>query len=340
MAAAGQVLARCLRLLRGKARPGVTTAALDKAAERFIRSQGESPPSRATAAFRARSAPRPTRWWSTGSPAPTSSRRGDILSIDVGVILDGWVADAAITVPVGNVTPSPRSCSPPPARPSSRPSSSAGPETGSATSPTPSRPAWRPMDSRSSGPSWATGSAARCTRTRRSPTSASRASAPSSRRAWSWPSSRWSTWAAPDPGGRRQLVRLLAGRVAGGPLRAHRGGHGRGAPHPHPLAPRGGSPGRLIAALGARAGGGLLLIFRGCTRRVADSWASCRFSRIKEVLRNREGPSVGQAHVREVQDHPPPRRGPRDLPEPAPQAAPGLGHGAQSQESTFRSTSG
>src|SRR5207302_2595150 len=30
--------------------------------------------------------------------------RGDILSLDVGVILDGWVADAAITVPIGNVT--------------------------------------------------------------------------------------------------------------------------------------------------------------------------------------------------------------------------------------------
>src|SRR3979409_1423595 len=40
-----------------------------------------------------------------GIPGPYKLRRGDILSIDVGVILDGWVADAAITVPVGNVTP-------------------------------------------------------------------------------------------------------------------------------------------------------------------------------------------------------------------------------------------
>ena len=31
--------------------------------------------------------------------------RGDILSVDIGVILDGWVADAAITHPIGNVTP-------------------------------------------------------------------------------------------------------------------------------------------------------------------------------------------------------------------------------------------
>ena len=37
-----------------------------------------------------------------------------------------------------------------------------------------------------------------------------------------------------------------------------------------------------------------------------------------------EGTTVGQADVREVQDHPPPWRGSRDLPEPAPQAAPGV----------------
>jgi len=40
--------------------------------------------------------------------------------------------------------------------------------------------------------------------------------------------------------------------------------------------------------------------------------------------RDHEGTTVGQADVREVQDHPPPRRGPRDLPEPAPQAASGV----------------
>ena len=54
----------------------------------FIRSQGaDARRSRATAASRARSAPRRTRWSSTASPAPTSSQRGDILSIDVGVTL-------------------------------------------------------------------------------------------------------------------------------------------------------------------------------------------------------------------------------------------------------------
>ena len=56
--------------------------------------------------------------------------------------------------------------------------------------------------------------------------------------------------------------------------------------------------------------------------------------------RDHEGTTVGQADVREVQDHPPPRAGPRDLPEPAPQAAAGVGsRWLASQASTFPSTS-
>ena len=43
MAAAGDILVRCHRLIESKIRPGVTTAELDQAAERFIRSQGATP---------------------------------------------------------------------------------------------------------------------------------------------------------------------------------------------------------------------------------------------------------------------------------------------------------
>ena len=43
MAQAGRILARCHEILRSKARPGVTTADLDGAAERFIRAQGAEP---------------------------------------------------------------------------------------------------------------------------------------------------------------------------------------------------------------------------------------------------------------------------------------------------------
>ncbi|MEA2493534.1 MAG: methionyl aminopeptidase, partial [Thermoleophilaceae bacterium] len=40
-----------------------------------------------------------------GIPGSYKLQRGDILSIDVGVVLDGWVSDAAVTVPIGPVSP-------------------------------------------------------------------------------------------------------------------------------------------------------------------------------------------------------------------------------------------
>src|SRR4051812_6568833 len=105
MAAAGRVLSRCLNLLRAKARAGVTTGDLDQAAEKFIRSQGGVPAFKGYRGFPGSICASPNSMIVHGIPGPYRLGRGDILSIDVGVILDGWVADAAITVPIGNVTP-------------------------------------------------------------------------------------------------------------------------------------------------------------------------------------------------------------------------------------------
>src|SRR5438270_11873845 len=104
MADAGRVLARCLTMLRGKARVGVTTEELDLAAERFIRSQGGEPAFKGYRGFPGSICASPNSMVVHGIPGPYKLSRGDILSLDVGVILDGWVADAAITVPIGNVT--------------------------------------------------------------------------------------------------------------------------------------------------------------------------------------------------------------------------------------------
>jgi methionyl aminopeptidase len=105
IASAGRVLVRCLSLLRGKARPGVTTGELDQAAEKFIRSQNAEPAFKGYRGFPGSICASPNSMVVHGIPGPYELQRGDILSLDVGVILDGWVADAAITVPVGNVTP-------------------------------------------------------------------------------------------------------------------------------------------------------------------------------------------------------------------------------------------
>jgi methionyl aminopeptidase len=105
MAAAGRVLVRCLDLLRGKVRPGVTTAELDRAAERFIGSQGAEPAFKGYRGFPGSICASPNSMIVHGIPDRYRLERGDILSLDVGVELDGWVADAAITVPVGRVSP-------------------------------------------------------------------------------------------------------------------------------------------------------------------------------------------------------------------------------------------
>jgi methionyl aminopeptidase len=105
VAAAGRILARCLSLLRAKARPGVTTGELDESAERFVRSQDAEPAFKGYRGFPGSVCASPNSMIVHGIPGPYTLRRGDILSLDVGVILDGWVADAAITIPIGRVTP-------------------------------------------------------------------------------------------------------------------------------------------------------------------------------------------------------------------------------------------
>jgi methionyl aminopeptidase len=105
MAAAGLVLARCHEILRRKARPGVTTAEIDATAEKFIRSQGGEPAFKGYRGFPGSICASPNSMVVHGIPGPYELHRGDILSIDIGVILEGWVADAAITHPIGNVTP-------------------------------------------------------------------------------------------------------------------------------------------------------------------------------------------------------------------------------------------
>lgn len=105
MAAAGAVLVKTLALLAAKVRPGVSTRELDHAAETFIRSQGAEPAFKGYRGFPGSICVSPNSMVVHGIPGPYALARGDILSVDVGVVLDGWVADAARTFPVGAVTP-------------------------------------------------------------------------------------------------------------------------------------------------------------------------------------------------------------------------------------------
>ncbi len=104
IAASGQVLARCHRLLRSKARPGVTTEELDDAAERFIVSQGARPAFKGYRGFPGSICASPNSMVVHGIPGDYELKRGDVLSLDIGVDLDGWISDAAVTLPIGPVT--------------------------------------------------------------------------------------------------------------------------------------------------------------------------------------------------------------------------------------------
>ncbi len=103
MAAAGEILVRCMKMLGSKVRAGITTEELDAAAEKFIRSQDALPAFKGYRGFPGSICASPNSMVVHGIPGPYELKRGDIVSIDVGVIKDGWVADAAVTFPVGPI---------------------------------------------------------------------------------------------------------------------------------------------------------------------------------------------------------------------------------------------
>jgi methionyl aminopeptidase len=104
MAAAGDILVRTMKVLKSKARPGVTTLELDEAAEKFIRSQGAVPSFKGYRGFPGSICASPNSMVVHGIPDDYECKRGDVLSIDIGVTYEGWVADAAVTVPIGPIS--------------------------------------------------------------------------------------------------------------------------------------------------------------------------------------------------------------------------------------------
>jgi methionyl aminopeptidase len=105
MAEAGAIHVRTMDLLAGKIRPGVTTGELDAAAEKYIRSQGATPAFKGYRGFPGSICASPNEMVVHGIPGRFKLRKGDILSVDIGVVKDGWVADGARTFAVGEISP-------------------------------------------------------------------------------------------------------------------------------------------------------------------------------------------------------------------------------------------
>jgi methionyl aminopeptidase len=104
MARAGAVVAGTLALLEETIQPGITTGELDAIAEEFIRSRGGEPTFKGYKGYPAATCLSPNTMVVHGIPGKTKLADGDILSVDVGVTLEGFVADSAWTFPVGTIS--------------------------------------------------------------------------------------------------------------------------------------------------------------------------------------------------------------------------------------------
>jgi len=104
MERAAQVVAETLALLGDHVVPGIATEELDELAEEFIRSRGGVPTFKGYRGYPASICTSPNSMVVHGIPGPYTLRDGDVLSVDVGVTLGGFVGDSAYTFPVGEIS--------------------------------------------------------------------------------------------------------------------------------------------------------------------------------------------------------------------------------------------
>jgi methionyl aminopeptidase len=104
MRAANVLVADVLGELAALVVPGVTTAELDEAAERMVRAAGAEPAFKGYRGYPATLCASVNEQVVHGIPSARALVQGDIISLDMGVKLNGFYGDSAITVPVGRVS--------------------------------------------------------------------------------------------------------------------------------------------------------------------------------------------------------------------------------------------
>ena len=104
MREAGRIVAKVHAYLRENVRPGVTTGELDAGAEQVIRENGATPEFKGYHGFPASICASVNEEVVHGIPGSRRLQSGDIIGVDVGARIDGFVGDAAICLPVGDVS--------------------------------------------------------------------------------------------------------------------------------------------------------------------------------------------------------------------------------------------
>jgi methionyl aminopeptidase len=104
MAQAGKILSQCHRELRKVIRPGITTMQIDRFVDDFIQSHGAKAAQKGYQGYPFATCASVNDEICHGFPSHTPLRKGDIVTIDMVVNLNGWLADSAWSYPVGKIS--------------------------------------------------------------------------------------------------------------------------------------------------------------------------------------------------------------------------------------------
>jgi methionyl aminopeptidase len=99
-----QLVAQVLTLIKETAKPGITTLSLDKLAEEFAYDSGARPSFKGYLGFPHSICSSLNEEVVHGMPSKRLLKDGDVLSVDFGIVLDGYHGDSAITFPIGEVS--------------------------------------------------------------------------------------------------------------------------------------------------------------------------------------------------------------------------------------------
>ena len=108
MREAGHILAESLRRMQAMARPGVTLLDLDREADRFIRGRGCIPGFKGYQGYPNSVCTSVNDQVVHGIPTNRKLREGDLLSLDCGLIYEGFWADAGVSIGIGTLAPEPQ----------------------------------------------------------------------------------------------------------------------------------------------------------------------------------------------------------------------------------------